>query len=213
MAESKVSKAEEIVAVATALFAERGYEGVSVRDICSVMGGNCSIISYYFGGKAGLYREVMKRQFQAWEKVLDEAPLNGPDPKRDFEAVCQAALNLRRTLPSFSGLMMRESAFPGPIFLEIQQEHDNRYGARLTEMIRNGQRRGVFKSSVRAEQVAHSLTLLLKAPLGEARTNEEDFFETIKTVFLEGLMVAAKEGETGRVIGKQSAKPRGEFRR
>lgn len=38
------------------LFAERGYEGASTRDICLLAGNNISAIRHYFGNKAGLYR-------------------------------------------------------------------------------------------------------------------------------------------------------------
>jgi AcrR family transcriptional regulator len=38
------------------LFAERGYEGATTREICEAAGANVSAIRYYFGDKAGLYR-------------------------------------------------------------------------------------------------------------------------------------------------------------
>jgi len=40
------------------LFAERGLNGTSTRDIAQAAGTNVSAISYYFGDKAGLYRAV-----------------------------------------------------------------------------------------------------------------------------------------------------------
>ena len=46
-----------ILEVARKQFSEKGYEGVSVRDICDAAGANVSAIKYHFGGKEGLYRE------------------------------------------------------------------------------------------------------------------------------------------------------------
>ena len=43
---------------ARALFSERGFEDVTVRDICAAAGANLALVNYYFGDKQGLYREI-----------------------------------------------------------------------------------------------------------------------------------------------------------
>lgn len=43
------------------VFSEKGFEGVSVRDICDAVGANVSAIKYHFGGKEGLYRECFQQ--------------------------------------------------------------------------------------------------------------------------------------------------------
>jgi TetR/AcrR family transcriptional regulator, regulator of cefoperazone and chloramphenicol sensitivity len=45
-----------LVTSALRLFAEKGYESASTREICEAAGTNISAIRYYFGDKAGLYR-------------------------------------------------------------------------------------------------------------------------------------------------------------
>lgn len=45
-----------LVMSALRLFAEKGYEGATTREICEAAGANVSAIRYYFGDKAGLYR-------------------------------------------------------------------------------------------------------------------------------------------------------------
>jgi AcrR family transcriptional regulator len=45
-----------LVLSALRLFAEKGYEGATTREICESAGANISAIRYYFGDKAGLYR-------------------------------------------------------------------------------------------------------------------------------------------------------------
>jgi AcrR family transcriptional regulator len=45
--------------VAKKLFAQHGLDGTSTRDISKEAGLNISLISYYFGGKEGLYRAVL----------------------------------------------------------------------------------------------------------------------------------------------------------
>lgn len=49
----------KILEVATKLFAENGFDGVSTRTICKQANINISMISYYFGGKQELYQAII----------------------------------------------------------------------------------------------------------------------------------------------------------
>jgi AcrR family transcriptional regulator len=56
---------ERIVKAAERLFAERGYEATSIRAIVAKARVNQAAINYHFGGKDGLYREVLRAAFRA----------------------------------------------------------------------------------------------------------------------------------------------------
>jgi len=47
---------------ARALFAEHGYERVTVRMIASAADANIALVGRYFGSKAGLFREVLREE-------------------------------------------------------------------------------------------------------------------------------------------------------
>lgn len=51
---------ERILDAACKLFADKGYRGASVTEICEHAGVNIAAISYYFGGKEALYQEVWR---------------------------------------------------------------------------------------------------------------------------------------------------------
>ena len=53
--------AERILARATELFAERGFEGTSVRAICAAADTNANAVTYHFKSKKGLYTAVLRR--------------------------------------------------------------------------------------------------------------------------------------------------------
>ena len=55
------SSREKLICSAEALFAERGFDGVSVRDIANAAGVNSALVGYYFRGKEGLLSEVYMR--------------------------------------------------------------------------------------------------------------------------------------------------------
>src|SRR5215471_4836014 len=56
---------ERIMKAAERLFAERGYDGTSIRAIVAKARVNQAAINYHFDGKDGLYREVLRAAFRA----------------------------------------------------------------------------------------------------------------------------------------------------
>lgn len=81
---------DRLLDAAEQLFAERGFEGASVRDIAATAGCNIAAVNYYFGGKDKLYTEVWRRQLiqmrdtrlQAIEQVMSES--GGKPPLEDL---------------------------------------------------------------------------------------------------------------------------------
>lgn len=53
-----MTKREKIFQAGAKLFAERSFNTVGIRDIAREADVNSAMISYYFGGKAGLLREI-----------------------------------------------------------------------------------------------------------------------------------------------------------
>lgn len=63
----------QLIASATPLFAQKGLNGVSVRELAKAGGTNVSMISYYFGSKAGLYEAVLRDVFSGMLQVAEMA--------------------------------------------------------------------------------------------------------------------------------------------
>lgn len=61
---------DRIIKVATVLFAEHGYHGVSTRAIAAAVGLNIATVNYHVGSKQNLYREVFRRAFLAEEALV-----------------------------------------------------------------------------------------------------------------------------------------------
>lgn len=66
---------QKIMRVATHLFAHKGFDTVSVREICRQADVNVCMIAYYFGGKQELYNgiinELVERQRQYVGSLFD----------------------------------------------------------------------------------------------------------------------------------------------
>ena len=55
------TKRQRIVDAAGEMFAERGFEATTVRDICQAAEANIAAVNYYFGDKQRLYVEAVVR--------------------------------------------------------------------------------------------------------------------------------------------------------
>lgn len=67
---------DRIVEVAKTLFAEKGYQSVSTREIADFLGINISTFHYHTGGKSSLYKSVIEsvyqRELEVFHKPISE---------------------------------------------------------------------------------------------------------------------------------------------
>lgn len=68
----KTDKREHILLIAEELFAEKGFDGTSVRDIAQLASVNLAMISYYFGSKENLLKELIEDRFSTSISALEE---------------------------------------------------------------------------------------------------------------------------------------------
>lgn len=71
--------AERIVDAATVLFAERGFQGVTTRELARAAGLNVATIHHHVGTKRELYLKVLHR-LHAQDRAMIDAFLAGLDP-------------------------------------------------------------------------------------------------------------------------------------
>ena len=64
---------QRLVDAAALLFANKGFEHVTVREICKASNANVAAVNYHFGDKAGLYRAVVT---MAIEQMLETNELS-----------------------------------------------------------------------------------------------------------------------------------------
>jgi AcrR family transcriptional regulator len=72
-----------ILEAATGAFAELGYSGASVREICGRVGAAPNAINYHFGSKGELYREIVEgfasEQLELAVRILSTPPRSNED--------------------------------------------------------------------------------------------------------------------------------------
>lgn len=107
---------DRVINAAGPIFARRGFERGTVRQICNAAGVNVAAINYHFGDKASLYLATVRR---AHEQKSQQVPLPPPRPDMTREQRLHAFIRtiLQRLLGGGdddwqTALLMREMIEP-----------------------------------------------------------------------------------------------------
>ncbi len=132
---------ERIMKAAERLFAERGYDGTSVRAIVARARVNQAAINYHFEGKDGLYREVLRAAFQG----LTEHQLAHAAEARAMSREEALAAFIRRQLRPLLArdeasrhirIFNWESVRPTPVFRKLLSEEAAPFMGLATDLMR-----------------------------------------------------------------------------
>jgi AcrR family transcriptional regulator len=117
-AEADPETRQRLVESAATLFAANGYAKVSVRDICAAAKANVAAINYHFGGKTGLYEQVLRRAIAVMQSTTREAIAAGDGRHPREQLKVYLSIFMRRVFQGRDSwihqMMMRELADPTP---------------------------------------------------------------------------------------------------
>jgi TetR/AcrR family transcriptional regulator len=95
--------------VATALFADKGYAAVSVREICEAAGATKPMLYYYFGSKEGLFRRLIEETFDRFNAILHESEARDLPIRAFLETYAAAHLHWVTERPEHARLVFATS--------------------------------------------------------------------------------------------------------
>ncbi|ACD96718.1 transcriptional regulator, TetR family [Trichlorobacter lovleyi SZ] len=145
-----------LVEVGTRLFAEHGLHGVSVRELSQAAGASISMVSYYFGGKEGLYAAVLQEQFACFDQI-EELRQSGSGPLAVLEAYLRWTLQRHRNHPYLLRFYTSELTNPTGFFPVIVAPAINKVIRGLAEVIDDGIRQGLFRREIHAVNASLAL--------------------------------------------------------
>lgn len=118
---------EKIIDAAGRVFAERGYNSATIRQICQAAEANVAAVNYYFGDKGSLYLETVK---QAHRRLSNQFPLppwpaaTPPAQKlKGFIGAMLARMIGGKATPWEQQLMLREVLHPTSACRELVEEY------------------------------------------------------------------------------------------
>ena len=127
---------QKILDAALKLFVEKSYESVGIREIAKKAGVNSSLISYYFGGKANLYRELLFMHFDEFVRSVNALCFKSKDELeflREFIKLHIRILRKRGRLGAL--LMLREFAFSSDFGEELRDKFLSEIGKKVIDRL------------------------------------------------------------------------------
>jgi TetR/AcrR family transcriptional regulator len=144
---------EEILAEATRLFAERGYEGASMGDLAERVGLRKASLFHHFPSKDVLYATVLAELLETVRGVILEAALSEGSFAERLDRLSDALTKALGAQPHAARLLVREAMDWGPVMRDRLAGTVNDVLAAAVEFARAGQRAGEFSAEIDATQV------------------------------------------------------------
>lgn len=199
---------EKILSVARHLIAENGYKATSTRDIAKKSGLNISLISYYFGGKEGLYKTIIKEHADRTQADLEKIIQNFSQKEftldllsKEIRSIIRIFVEMRLENEDISKIFMQERIQRMPFIREIYENMVKTTGEKIYNLILTGQKKGFVKSFVHPQVVfslmiesifgyfsVHDCHLSIMKDSYQFPRDKEKFIELVAKVFLEGIV-------------------------
>ncbi|PJE94897.1 TetR family transcriptional regulator [Streptomyces carminius] len=144
---------ERLLAAATRLFADRGYDRTSVQEIVEAAGVTKGALYHYFGSKDELLHEIYGRVLRLRQERLDAfADADAPVERRLRDAAADVALTTIENLDDAAVFFCSMHQLGEEKRKWVRTER-RRYHERFRALVEEGQRAGVFSTAVPADLV------------------------------------------------------------
>lgn len=183
---------------AARLFAERGYDAVSVREIVEACGCTKPAMYYHFGSKDGVAVALFEEFIRASLEIRDRAFADAGSP---YDAFVQYAKGMLELAPDFRNtLAFGFSIWFGrtslkELMAKVKETDEQAYEAWTNALVRLGLEPGQAAPAVRSfwALLLHELMQVVACPKWQG--NAESQARQIATVVLHGITGLGKDGQ------------------
>jgi AcrR family transcriptional regulator len=134
---------EEILAAATALFAEQGYTNADTQALADRLGVGKGTLYRYFASKRELFLATVDRQVAQFHEAMQAAIADVKDPLQRFARAVETYLKLFADHPEFVELSVQERAYYKDVALERREKYLQPWKELFRDLIAAGRVRDV----------------------------------------------------------------------
>lgn len=197
----------KLIEAGVKLFAENGFDSTSTRDLTREAGINISLVSYYFGGKEGLYKYIIedfatnvKLKMDELITRFDQDDFSKDSLRQTISAMIDQFLELRVQYPYISRILGREKLNGMPHTKEMHTKIFFEIGDRITGLIKKAQRKGYVRKdlnpdffvcllaeSISAYLILHDCAEVMTDRCYKIPQQKEEFKEQLVKLFIDGV--------------------------
>ena len=176
------------------LFAEKGFDGTSIRDIAKAADINIAMISYYFGSKEKLLEAIVLYRISALKLLLNTLTTEEINPLEKINRLIEfyiSRIHQNKTIYQIihHEIVNNKRDFDFELFTQIKIDNIKT----LSQIIKEGQDLGLFKDDIQVELfppvIIGTLTQMnINQPFYSEILNlktDEEYENYIKTTFTE----------------------------
>jgi len=157
------------------LFATKGFEASSVREIAGAAGVNIAMISYYFGSKEHLMEALFKHRMEASrlrvENIIRDAQLR---PFEKVETLIRDYVTKVVNNQNFYKIMLSEQVLrQNPVIIRLIKELKMGYANLTQSILQEGQKERLFKDNIDIILLMNTMT----GTVTQLVINQDQFFE------------------------------------
>lgn len=148
---------ELLLEAAKRVFAAKGYEGATVKDLADEAGVNVSLVSYHFGGKENLYRSCLEgfglARVEAVKRIL-KAPTSTEEFKVRLRLFGEDFLEIHRKEPHTCKIVQTAIDMINAVTLDVFKNVFFKMFATLREFVADAQKVGIIRQNLDPEITA-----------------------------------------------------------
>lgn len=148
---------QKIMDAAIPLFAQKGFAGVSVKELAQAADVNIALISYYFGGKENLYTKILKIQFQLLSELVARVDEKNNSPIDKLKKFVGEIIILHKKNPYMESIIYGEIVNPTACYDSIVKQGFNCVQYFLQDCIQEAVNNGQFYADVKPNCASISL--------------------------------------------------------
>ena len=189
---------EKILATATRLFSEQGYETTSLSQVAREAGVSKALIFWHFDCKEKLYRHAMRKTLEPY--FIDKEALEGlGEPEQIGRLIDQFYDFVHDNVYSvrfFLSLTLQSEGHPDEMLSRVNELYGV-YRSSFASIIESGRARGVFRADIDPARDAALIMASLAGILVQrfmsdgSAPDPKDLIEHLKTTLFQRLVVPA----------------------
>ena len=135
----------KIGTVAEALFAERGFDGTSIREIAEHTGATKALIYHYYDNKEALYQTLLEDAVSGVVTQIEAIAADGTEPEAQLRAVVQVFIDAYHDAPHRFQMVQRTIDDHHAVAAVLAERWFSRAHRALQDIVARGVRRGDLK--------------------------------------------------------------------